>query len=62
MFALKKTLNNDYISRVANCDFVFVMWNTIISLDVQISNDTDREPSEDSDQACFMAKGMTPLR
>jgi len=33
MIALKKTLNNDYISRVANCDSAFAMWNTLISLE-----------------------------
>ena len=30
--ALKSTLNDDYLSRVANIDSAFIVWNTIISL------------------------------
>ena len=26
MIALKKTLNNDYLFKVANCDSAFVVW------------------------------------
>ena len=33
--ALKSTLNNDYLCRVANLDSAFVVWNTIISLSEQ---------------------------
>ena len=33
--ALKSTLNNDYLCRVANLDLAFVVWNTIISLSEQ---------------------------
>ena len=32
---LKSTLNDDYLSRVANLDSAFVVWNTIISLGEQ---------------------------
>ena len=30
--ALKSTLNDDYLSRVANLDSAFVVWNSLISL------------------------------
>jgi len=34
------------------------VWNTLISLEEQPSNDVERESSEDSsDQACFMGQG-----
>ena len=33
--ALKSTLNDEYVSRVANFDSVFVVWNTLISLGKQ---------------------------
>jgi len=26
MIAMKQTLSNDYLSKVANCDFAFAMW------------------------------------
>ena len=55
MITLKQTFNNNYLSRVANCDSVFVVWNTLCSLEKQVSNDVEREPSEDeSDQACYV--------
>ena len=33
--AIKSTLNDDYLSRVANFDLAFVVWNTFISLGEQ---------------------------
>ena len=33
--ALKSTLNDEYLSRVANFDLAFVVWNTIVSLGEQ---------------------------
>ena len=33
--ALKSTLNDEYLSRVANFDSVFVAWNTLVSLGEQ---------------------------
>ena len=30
--ALKSTLNDEYISRIANFDLAFLVWNTLISL------------------------------
>ena len=35
MYALKSTLNDEYLSRVANFDSVFVVWNTTVSLGEQ---------------------------
>ena len=32
---LKSTLNDEYLSRVANLNSAFVVWNTIVSLDEQ---------------------------
>jgi len=55
MMALKMTLNNDYLLRVANCDSVFAVWNMLISVEDQALNDIGRESSKDySDQSCFM--------
>ena len=33
LHALRSTLNDAYLSRVANLDSAFVVWNTILSLD-----------------------------
>jgi len=33
--ALKSTVNDDYLCRVANLDSAFVVWNTIVSLGEQ---------------------------
>ena len=32
LHALKSTLNDDYLCRVANFDSAFVIWNTLVSL------------------------------
>ena len=32
IYALKSTLNDEYLSSVANFDSAFVVWNTLISL------------------------------
>jgi len=54
MVALTKILNNGYLFRVANCDSTLAVWNMLISLEEQSSNDMERESNEDdSDQACF---------
>ena len=63
MIALKQTLNNDYLSKVANCDFTFVVWNTLISLEEQASNYMERESSEDgSNQTYFIVQGNDSLQ
>ena len=57
MIALKQTLSNNYLFKVANCDSTFTVWNTLISLEDHIPNEMERESSEDdSDQACFMVQ------
>ena len=35
LHALRSTLNDEYLSRVANFDSAFVIWNTIVSLGEQ---------------------------
>ena len=35
IYALKSTLNDEYLSRVANFDSAFIVWNTIVSLGEQ---------------------------
>ena len=35
LHTLKSTLNDEYLSRVANLNSAFVVWNTIVSLDEQ---------------------------
>ena len=43
---------------ISHCNSAFVVWNTLISLKGQSSNNLERESSEDdSDQACFMVQG-----
>ena len=51
-----------YLSIIFLCDSAFVIWNTLISLEEQTSNDVEREPSEDeSDQASYMVQGNDSL-
>jgi len=47
MIALKQTLSNTHLSMVSHCDSIFVVWNTLISLEGQDSNDLKKESSED---------------
>jgi len=62
MIALKQTLSNTHLSIVSHCDSTFVVWSTLISLEGQVSNDLEREPSEDEfDQACYMVQGNDSL-
>ena len=62
--AIKFTLNNEYLSRVANFDSAFIVWNTIVSLGEQklyyAGSDSDEETT--TFNMCYMAKGMTLLR
>ena len=61
--ALRSTLSKDYISMVSHCDSAFAVWNTLTSLAVQTMKHVEKESSGDeSDDACCMVKGMTPLR
>jgi len=62
MIALKQTLSDTHLCMVSHCDFVFVVWNILISLEGQSSNDLKRESTEDgSDQACCMVQGNASL-
>ena len=57
MVALKKILKNDYLCRIDNGDSAFSVWNMLISLEEQSSNDLERKSSEDdSNQACYMVQ------
>ena len=60
--ALKSTLNNDvYLSRVANLDSVFIVWNTILSLGEQMRGAT-RMLEVKLPMYATWSKGITPLR
>jgi len=61
--ALKHTLSKEYLYMVSYYDLAFTVWNTLISPEVQTTNNMERESSEDeSDQSASWCKGMTPLR
>ena len=62
--ALKSTLNNDYLYRVANIDSAFVVWNTILSLGEkeQYYAGSDSDVGSDASNVCYRSKGITPLR
>ena len=54
--ALKSTLNDDYLCRVANLDSVFVVWNTLVSLGDQKQYYMQRDSDDESDASniCYM--------
>ena len=62
--ALKSTLNNDYLCRVANIDSTFVVWNTIISLAKMnnIIRGATRMLEVTLPTYATWSKGITPLR
>jgi len=43
MDALKHTLSKEHISLVSHWDFVFAVWNILISHKEQVSHDVERE-------------------
>ena len=59
-FTFKLALNDN---RVTNFVFTLVVWNTLISIYEQTSNDKERDSREESDtfSICFMAQGDDPL-
>jgi len=62
MIELNQTLSNTHLFMVSHCDSTFVVWNTMIALEVQDSNNLERDSSEDdSDEACFMIQGNDSL-
>ena len=61
--ALKSILNDKYLSRVANFDSTFVVWNTMVSLGEQkkyyAGSDSDDE--SDASNMCYMVHRDDPL-
>ena len=61
--ALRRTQSKEYLSTVSHCDSAFIVWNTLTSPALQTTKYVEEESSGDeSDQPCYMVKGMTPLR
>ena len=62
--ALKSTLNDDYLSRIANLDSAFVVWNTIVSLgeQEQYYAGSDSDVGSETPTYATWSKGITPLR
>jgi len=61
LHALRSTLNDDYLSKVANLDSAFVVWNTILSLgeQEQYYAGSDSDVGSDASNVCYM---VHPLR
>ena len=61
--ALKSTLNNDCLWRVANLDSAFVVWNTLVSLgeQKQYYAGSDSDDGSDASDLCYMVQGDSPL-
>jgi len=61
--ALKSTLNDEYLSRVANLDSAFVVWNTIVSLgeQEQYYARSNSDDGSDASNLCYMVQGDNPL-
>ena len=62
--ALRSTLNDDYLSRVANLDLAFVVWNTLLSLgeNDQYYAGAIRMLEVTPPTCAILSKGITPLR
>ena len=63
LYALKSTLNDDYLSRVSNVESAFVAWNIINSLgekDLYYAG-SDSDVGSNTSNACFMVQGDNPL-
>ena len=63
LHALRSTLNDDYLCRVANLDSAFVVWNTIISLgeQEQYYAGSDSNVESEASNVCYMVYGDNPL-
>ena len=61
--ALRSTLNDEYLSKVANFDSTFVVWNTIDSLgeQKQYYAGSDSDVGSDAFNICYMVQGDNPL-
>ena len=64
LHALKSTLNDEYLSRVANFDSAFIVWNTIVSFSEQkqFYAGSDSEDGSDASNICYMVQGDDHLR
>ena len=54
--AIKSTLNDEYLSRVANIDSTFIVWNTLISLgeQKQYYKGSDSDDGSATSNMCYM--------
>ena len=61
--ALKSTLNDEYLFKIANFDSAFVVWNTIVSLDEQKQYyaGSDSDDGSDASNMYYMVQGDNPL-
>ena len=59
--ALKSTLNDDYLYRVAKLDSAFVVWNTILSLGEKEQYYAGSDSDVDACNLCYMVQGDNPL-
>ena len=64
LHALRSTLNDAYLSMVANLDLAFVVWNSLISLgeQEQYYAGSDSDVGSDTSNVCYMVQGDNPLR
>ena len=63
MDALKYTLSKEHMSLVSHCDSIFAVWNTLISLKEQASNNVERDPIVDeSDEVYYMVQENDSLK
>jgi len=60
--ALKYLLSKEHLYLISNCDFAFIVCNTLTSPKEQTTYVLEKESSGDeSDQACFMVQGNDSL-
>ena len=59
LHASRSTLNDVYLSRVANLDLAFVVWNNLLSLDEndQYYAGSDSDVGSDISNKCYMVQG-----
>ena len=56
--ALRNTLSKEYLYMISHCDSAFVVWNTLTSPALQMTNIVEEEFSGDeSDQPCYIVQG-----
>ena len=59
LHAIKSTLNDDYLSSVANLDLAFIVWNTLLFLgeNDQYDAGSDSDVGSDISNKCYMVQG-----